>query len=641
MIWVRRLLTIPLGLLFLVLLVLTLIVFRLGATFLEPDFYKEQLAKADIYSFLLNELPTSGIEELRAKEPAFFSEDLEENPVVTLGLSTYEIVSSIQTALPPSWLQTQVEQVIDQAGGYITGKRDGFEITIRAAERVKATTGEVERLVHKANLYDLLFDEIVSPKVDEALEGDNLPFSVTLTRDEIISAVQRVVPEEWVKEQVDQALDEVTAYIVGDQDSFEIRVELAQQADVAVTEVKDLLRRANFGELLFDEVVDPFLEGNLTQLTELPFGVTITQEEVKSALRQVAPPQWVEEQVLGVIDEVGPYLTGSSNSFQVVIPLDERREVALGVIGDLADAKLRELIRGLPQCDAGQFPFAGGFPDANELPLCYPPGFDIEELVDSLDIDITGGVDAMIGSQLLDPVTYTQADLRKALSGSEDTTVLEIVDNVREVVSQGWTYTDADLREDLMESQGEDAIETLDDVRDALSGGFTYTDADLREDLADAGDGEVLDNLDKFRDQLGRARSLQYLVYVLWALLLMAIGVLGGRHWWSKVAWAAVVLSVSSAIVFIASGPIYGYVGESRIDELRTEQLQDLEGTQLLAAEKGFDVAQTVADDFLGGIATASLTLLIVAVVILGVALLWPRVSPRLRQSGGSLRKPG
>ena len=634
MIRVRRLLTLPLGLLFLVLLILTLVVFRVGETFLEPGFYKEQLAKADLYNFLLDELPRSGIEEMREKEPTFFSDDLEENAVVTLALSTDEIVSSLQTALPPEWLQAQVEQVIDQAGGYITGEQDSFEITIEAAERVKATKEQVEALIHQAQIYDLLFDEIVSPQVDEALVEDNLPLGIILTREEIVSAVQRVVPEEWVEEQAVLALDEFTAYMVGERGSFEIRVDLAQRADVALTEVKELLKRVDFGELLFDQVLDPFLEGNLTQLTELPFGIAITQEEIKSALREVAPPEWVEEQVLGVIDEVGPYLIGSTDSFQVVISLDERREVALQAIGDLVDAKLHELIQGLPQCDTGQLAFADGIPSFNALPACYPPDFDLEELVDSLDIDITGGVEDMIGNQLLKPVTYTQADLRKALSGSGGTRALEIVDNIREVISQGWTYNDVDLRGDLAESQGEDAIGTLDDVRNALSEGFTYSDADLREDLADVEDGVTLDNLDEFRDQLGRARSLRYLVYVLWALLLVAIGVLGGRHWWSKVAWAATVLAVSSAIVFIASVPVYNSVGGSLIEELRTEQLQDLEGTQLLAAEKGFDVAQTIVDDFLSGIATASLTLLIMAVVILAGALMWSRMSPRRRQAG-------
>ena len=59
-----------------------------------------------------------------------------------------------------------------------------------------------------------------------------------------------------------------------------------------------------------------------------------------------------------------------------------------------------------------------------------------------------------------------------------------------------------------------------------------------------------------------------------------------------------------------------------------------MEGTGLLAAEKGLDLAQTVADDFLVGIGRSSLTLLIAAVVILGAALVWPKVSGR---RGGGL----
>lgn len=628
MIWARRFLIIPLGLVFFVLLVLTLIIFSVRETFLEPQFYKNQLAKADIYNFVLVELSTSAMEELRGKGPGFFSDTLDENPLIAMSLTTDAFVSHLNKALPPSWVQEQVEQVIDGSSSYINGERNSFEVTVTAAERVKATTQEVKALFRKADLYGLLFDEIVFPAIDKALEVEGtLLFNSSLTVEDLVVAVQAVAPEGWLKDQMDENLDEVTAYMVGDQETFEINVHLGERSDIALTEMKTLIMKASLSELIFDEVMYPMLEGNLPQFTELSFGVTITQEETASALQKLVPRAWLEEQALAVINEAGPYLIGKVDSFQVVIPTADRREVALTIIEDLAQSKLNALIDELSECNTEQLPFRGLIVSQKGLPKCVPSGINTEELIDHLDIDVIGGVREKIGTQIPDQLVYTQADLRKALRGAEGENVLEMLDNFREIIGQGWAYTDTDLRADLLRRQGEGSVGLLDDVRAALSEGWTYTDVDLREDLADAYDGATLDNLDTIRSQLRRARNLRFLVYVLWVLPLVGIGVLGGRHWWSKIAWPAATLGIASAIVFAASGPVYNSIGQAQINGLRDEVLQDLQGPiESLLAQKGLDIAQTVAEDFLGGIERSSLMLLVVALVVLGASLVWPKL---------------
>ena len=57
MIWVRRLLAIPLSLLFMWLLIVGLLLIHLEGSLLSPEFHKEQLEKADVYNFILEDLP--------------------------------------------------------------------------------------------------------------------------------------------------------------------------------------------------------------------------------------------------------------------------------------------------------------------------------------------------------------------------------------------------------------------------------------------------------------------------------------------------------------------------------------------------------------------------------------------------------
>ena len=57
---IRRLLTIPTGIVFFVSLLITLVVLEVNASFMDVDFYPEQMRKADIYNFLLVDLLASG-----------------------------------------------------------------------------------------------------------------------------------------------------------------------------------------------------------------------------------------------------------------------------------------------------------------------------------------------------------------------------------------------------------------------------------------------------------------------------------------------------------------------------------------------------------------------------------------------------
>ena len=107
---------------------------------------------------------------------------------------------------------------------------------------------------------------------------------------------------------------------------------------------------------------------------------------------------------------------------------------------------------------------------------------------------------------------------------------MQALDYVREVFSEGWTYTDADLRSDLMSSGGSGDVEALDDLRTSIRDGWTFTDADLRRSLRESGGEEAVSELDRIRDMLSRAWLVRLVIFLLWIILLVAIGFLGGRQ---------------------------------------------------------------------------------------------------------------
>ena len=229
MIWIRRILTIPFGVALLVLLLLAVVLLQVNDTSLSPDFYRNRLREVNIYEFVLNDLATSALDEARQLPASRFDSGLDENPFVTSGLTTVDLVSALNRALPPEWVQELVEQVLDEPAKYATGDRDDFIITLSVGERVVQVIEEAKGLMRKADAYNLLFEQ-VELEIERAIDK-GLPLGIDVTSERLVESMRKVVTEQWVDDNVEAALDAVTSYAVGETDSLAIRVELADRVE--------------------------------------------------------------------------------------------------------------------------------------------------------------------------------------------------------------------------------------------------------------------------------------------------------------------------------------------------------------------------------------------------------------------------
>ena len=364
--------------------------------------------------------------------------------------------------------------------------------------------------------------------------------------------------------------------------------------------------------------------------------MALTQEEVLDALRQVAPPEWVEEQALMVINDAAPYLTGRSDSFVTLVSLAENKRLAREVIADLVNEKVNEIVEALPTCRSLAEAQAALATASEGLPSCVPPNVPTAQLLDQLDIDLAGSIQRMVLGPIPDTIRFTEVELRTSLVQAGAADNLDQLDNMREILRDGWMYTQDDLTETLTDITGDISdVETLEDVRAFLSDGWTYTEADLREDLTDeGGDTGTVDEVDRARDIFKTARSNRFLVYIPMILLLVGIGFLGGASWSGRVAWGAGALVIAAGLVFVIFGPGYDSFGRSGpgydLDELRSDALQDIAEsggdypeTSRLAANKAFDIFESMADDLASGVAGSSLVLVIIGLIALGAAIFW------------------
>ena len=512
-------------------------------------------------------------------------------------VTSAEVVPLLQTVAPPEWIQPQIEQVLDAMTLYVTGDQEGFIVVIPLKDRIEAAAPAVKELLRQIDAYALLFDEVIATLVEENLgQGAPLFPGISITTEEIVPALREVLPPEFIQAQAEAMIDELVPYTTGEYQGFRIVVPLANQKDKALAVLEDLASRK-----LADSL------GALPACT-IEETLALAQEGITGLLPSCRPPGFTLEEV----------------------------KVALGLEAlDLTEEEIREQV---------------GF----DLAL-ITEGVSLANIKESLGLDLTGQVGQLIGDALPDEYVYTDADLRATLGeeheelldkgldwgrngftytdsdlredlvGPDDgTSQLKNLNLVLGWGRQGLTYTDTDLREDLAGPGGDtSAVETLDQVLTWTREGFTFTQTDFREALAEV--PQALPIFDTARQALGQFRPFAFLGYLLLALLLVVIGFLGGRKWRSRLAWAAVVLGIAAGITDAAAGPVYQEVAKPLLGDLIAEASQGSTAVEQVLRDKATAVTTTIVDDFLGGLATRSLVLLIGSFVAIGAAILVPR----------------
>ncbi len=624
MIWVRRFFVLPVGAVFLVFLAFALFGSRVSATLYDPEFYKRHLAEQEVYGFVLDDLTSASIEELRGKPPDFFSILLPDNPIAALGLPTTDLVQSVNGVFPPDWVQEQLEGVIDQVVGYVNGDRDELDIRIAIHERVPAASDELKALFGSSRVHDLVLEHYAAAEVGEAFEQGVAPFGASLDQDDVVAAIDRSVPQEWLSEHVDNAIDEVAAYMSGQRDTMEIHVPLYERAEVAAEELNGLFEESDLDSTSFADVVASELESELPAIVEMLFGVSVTGAEVAEAVESGLPDQWLDEQARVVVASAAPYIVGRTDGFRANLSTTGGRDSALAAVEALVWERLEARLVGLRRCASGEQPFRARYATANELPGCSPPGIDTESLLGMLEVDVAGDVERMVGRHFPGSVEYTHADMRRGMGGEDSRSVLAM-DRLRILFGDGWTYTDVDLREDWA---GESS-EGVEDLRSILSEGWSITLGDSDESQSGTDDGsDVTDVLDQLRSVPAGLVSVLVL-----AALLAAAGLLGGQSWRGRLAWASATLAVASILLFLVLVASVGPLLQTAIGEVKAEAVEELDSpTAVLGVEKALEVAQSMADEVLGGMARSSLWLFVLGSAAFVLTFLRGEVLSRFRR---------
>ena len=365
------------------------------------------LQEADAYGVLYERVLVPRIEESAA-------DWARERLPFGVEVSDERIVEAARAVLPPEWARSQGQRIFDEATPYLKGDTDELALTIDFSDRVDIASAEVKDILAESPAYDLLYDEVIAPKITERLGEtiEGLPLGATLSSDEIVEALRDAAPPSWVRAQAERLIDEAGPYIAGHVDGFEFKVSLTENkrlAGVALTFLVQLRLRE--------------------QIDRLPVCRTI--EEARSAL-------------------------GGGRTQPTCIPPGIDPNLPLEVLGIDLGAEMARLVWA---------------------PIPNSVSFSHERLRDELETagsaDSVGQLDD-VRLLLRDGWTYTEGDLREDLTARGNEEAYDALQDARAALADGWTYTRADFTEDVIESDGAEAMANIDRARTAVAAARTY-----------------------------------------------------------------------------------------------------------------------------------------------------------------------
>ncbi|HWR70022.1 MAG TPA: hypothetical protein VN415_03105, partial [Dehalococcoidia bacterium] len=172
MIWLRRVLAIPLIILFVLTFVLGLVLCHLSGTVGSAGFYNGQMHQADVYDWVHERLLPAVLEDAGVESPTDFPIDTPE--------MKEDILTLAETTVPPEWLEETFEGASKQIVPYVVGDRNSFTITIDAQSRIDPMAEGIKDVVdgHAAVIYEYVTNDLIAPAVTD---GVDLPYGITLT----------------------------------------------------------------------------------------------------------------------------------------------------------------------------------------------------------------------------------------------------------------------------------------------------------------------------------------------------------------------------------------------------------------------------------------------------------------------------
>ena len=557
-------------------------------TLLDPGFYKQQLVDVNFYDFITYDLAESLIQDIVEEaegqitgESAHFELfPTRENQTLlsALNIPIDDIVASVNRVFPSSWLKIETEKIIDDFHSYSLGYSERFVIAPDLSNTTKYLIHEAKIVQGQfiAAVYDLIISDAFRYRAD--------PIALRLQE-----AFTRAVPKEWIIAKSSSDLDKVFNYLSGDEDSFEIGFGIQDRSDEIHKEFGPIIYNVIQDMLINEvEIVKNTADSDYKDGIDINSSISISNGDIVQIIEETLDYDWRKETSLDITESIVNYLLNQRSNFQLDVVMSDRHSIALQSAMQIIDEKVYEWVNSLSVC-------TGKAHIVIDMEItCIPSWTNRKTVVDlatlSSDNIINGLVFEVVPESIDVSANYM---LDRSLTP------------LREILGYNFTLTEHNLKQNI-------SYDDLATTRSMFNNSWTYT----WDDGIEIRENYIVRNIFSLA-------SNTYILYSILGLLLILIGILGGRVWWSKLLWATVSLVLSSLAILLLTKNVLEPSAVGYILDYVNETAKGASYTESIISDKLVEILTSSLQDIFNGIKELSLKILVTGSILMIGLFLW------------------
>ncbi len=598
-IWIRRSLALFLILLFSLLLFLTLFIGMLQGTFLDPNFHKQKLVDVNFYNFITHELAESWITDIDEETIGIFGEDTDRSGIVgesapfelvptrenmtllsALNIPVDDIVASVNRVFPSPWLKIETEKVIDDFHSYTLGHSERFVIAPDLSNITKYLIHETKNI--QGQFIVAAYDLIMSEFGGFGYRAD--PIEVGLKE-----AFSRAVSKEWIISKSSSDLDKVFDYLSGTEDSFEIGFGIQDRSDEIHEEFSPIIYKVT-QDMLINEVdtVKNAANSDYKDGIYINSSISISNGDIVQIVEETFDYDWRRKTSLNLTESIVDYLLNQRSNIQLDVTMSDRHSVAFQSSKKIVDEKIDEWVNLLPVC-------TGEVSIVIDMEIsCVPSWTNRKTVVDLATLASDNVINGLVFEVIPESIEVTPNYM-----------LVRSLNPLREMLGFNFTLTQNDLQQNI-------SYDDLATTRSIFNNSWKYT----WDDSSEFRENYIVKNTFWLA-------SNTYILYSILGLLLIIIGILAGRVWWSKLLWPFLCLALSSLAILLLTTNLLEPSAVRYLSDYVNETAKDSSYTESIIIEKLVEILTSYLQDIFNGIKGLSLKVLATGSVLTIALFLW------------------
>tara|TARA_Y100000590_G_scaffold195811_1_gene222352 strand:- start:7696 stop:9435 length:1740 start_codon:yes stop_codon:yes gene_type:complete len=570
---------------------------------LDPNFHKQKLIDVNSYYFITHELAESLITDIDQDTIGIFGQNSDRSQVTgesapfelvptrenmtllsALNIPVDDIVASVNRVFPSPWLKIETEKAIDDFYSYTLGHSERFVIAPDLSNTTKYLIHEAKVVQGQliASAYDLIMSEGFGYRAD--------PIALDLQE-----AFGRAVSREWIIEKSSSDLDKVFDYLSGDEDSFKIGFGIQDRSDEIHEEFGPIIYKVT-QEMVTNEVdrVKNAAHSDYKDGIDINSSISISNDDIVQIIGETLNYDWRRKTSLDITESIVDYLLNQRSSLQLDVVMSDRHSIALQSSKQIVAEKLDEWVSSLPVCK-------GKAPIVIDMEIaCVPSWTNRKTVVDLATLSSDNVVNGLVFEVIPESIGVTPNYM-----------LVRSLDSLHEILGFEFTLTQNDLQQNI-------SYDDLATTKSIFNNSWSYT----------------WDDRNEFRENYivrntFSVASNTYILYSILGLLLIIIGLLAGRVWWSKLAWPFLSLALSSLAIFLLTANLLEPFTVRYLSDYVNENAKDASYTDSIIIEKLVEILTSSLQDIFNGIKGLSLKCWATGSILTMALFLWMGFSRR------------